>query len=109
RAIRLPEVQHRDLAAQGRQAHVPRGVDARAREARRGDDLALVGLPRGVAGVVVGELPDQQPEQRAHERDRPDLRELPHQMMNTVVPTETWSNSHSASGMYMRMQPCERL
>src|SRR5581483_5460395 len=27
--------------------------------------------------------------------------------MYTGVPTSTWSNSHSASGMYMRMQPCE--
>ena len=27
--------------------------------------------------------------------------------MNTGVPTVTWSNSHSADGMNMRMQPCE--
>ena len=32
-----------------------------------------------------------------------------HQTMNTVVPTSTWSNSHSASGTCMRMQPCEAL
>ena len=27
--------------------------------------------------------------------------------MNTGVPTATWLNSHSASRMYIRMQPCE--
>ena len=27
--------------------------------------------------------------------------------MKTGVPTSTWSNSHSASGMRIRMQPCE--
>jgi hypothetical protein len=27
--------------------------------------------------------------------------------MNTGVPTFTWLNSHSASEMRMRMQPCE--
>jgi hypothetical protein len=27
--------------------------------------------------------------------------------MKTVVPTETWLKSHSASGIRMRMQPCE--
>ena len=27
--------------------------------------------------------------------------------MKTGVPTVTWSNSHSASGTCMRMQPCE--
>jgi len=27
--------------------------------------------------------------------------------MNTVAPTTTWSKSHSASGMRIRMHPCE--
>ena len=27
--------------------------------------------------------------------------------MKTGVPTVTWSNSHSACGMSMRMQPCD--
>jgi hypothetical protein len=27
--------------------------------------------------------------------------------MKTGVPISTWSNSHSAYGMYIRMQPCD--
>ena len=63
--------------------------------------------------AVVGHPPDQQREKAEDESEREALRGEPgrtrHQAatMNTVVPTSTWLNSHSASGMCIRMQPCE--
>ena len=63
--------------------------------------------------AVMGDTPDQQGEQAEHESQRQPLCCEPYRAghqaatMNTVVPTSTWLNSHSASGMCMRMHPCE--
>ena len=88
---------------------VPGRVDARARERRRRDDLLRVDLLRDLAAASVREIPDEQPEQAEHDGDGGDLRDAAHQTMKTVVPTSTWSKSHSASGTCIRMQPCEAL
>ena len=68
----------------------------------------------GLLAAALGELPDEQREQQGHEPDRQCLRaelqpcaHLTAETMKTGVPTVTWLKSHSASGMCMRMQPCE--
>ena len=60
------------------------------------------------------DLPDEQAEQSGDGRDRTPCRPSFSRRgtsyagtMKTGVPTSTWSNSHSACGMYIRMQPCE--
>ena len=60
------------------------------------------------AARAVRDIPDQQPEQGEHDGDG-DGPDGAHQRMKTVVPTFTWSNSHSASGTCIRMQPCDSL
>src|SRR4051794_28191150 len=55
------------------------------------------------------EVPDEQPEEREDTSDRTDPERAHHPMTKTVVPTSTWSKSHSASGTCIRMQPCDAL
>ena len=94
---------------------LPVPVEAREVEVRRGGRFPFASS-RGDALVLVHDLPDEQGEQPGDDRDRQRLqaRLQPRRhdvtqagTMKTGVPTSTWSNSHSASGMYMRMQPCE--
>ena len=76
--------------------------------------LARVRLLRHVASLVVQKLPREKDEE---ERDEADGHALGHEpgtrphdylsMMKTGVPTFTCWKSHSASGIRMRMQPCE--
>jgi len=81
-------------------------VEAREREARRRAGSHRV--------AVVHQAPGQQREQRGDDPDRGhpggELEGHAHQAgtMKTVVPTSTCSNSHSASEMCIRTQPCER-
>src|SRR5439155_7450011 len=109
-AVRLPEVEHDDLAAKRGEAERSGGVDAVARERRRDDDLTPVHGTRDLAAALVRDVPDQHAEQCQHDRDRYGLSSTPdHQTMKTVVPTSTWLKSHSACGISIRMQPCDRL
>ena len=66
----------------------------------------------GCPGVVLGDLPDEEPEERDDGRDGDPLSdelEPPGHAatMNTAVPTSTFVNSHSTCGISIRMQPCE--
>ena len=73
-----------------------------------------VRLLREVASLVVQERPREKDEE---ERDEADGHALGHEpsairhgyllTMKTGVPISTCWNSHSASGIRMRMQPCE--
>src|SRR5215203_828632 len=87
-------------------------VKAWKRESGRLRSLAAAHLVRD-RRLAVGDLPDEQPQQRGDagdgERLREGLRRKGHQpgMMNTGVPRGTRANSHSASGTRIRMQPCE--
>ena len=76
---------------------------------RRSHDLSFVDLLRGAAAAAVRDVPDEQAEEGEHDGDGGELCEAAHQTMNTVVPMPTWLKSHSASGMCMRMQPCDAL
>src|SRR5262249_49886522 len=110
RAVRLPEVEHDDLAAQRCEAELAARVDTVARERRRGDDLALVDLARDLAAALVRDVPDEYSEQRQHDGNCGALcGSSGHQTMKTVVPMSTWLNSHSACGISIRMQPCDSL
>ena len=53
------------------------------------------------------DLVDEKPEQRKDDDDGGDLSAATHQTMKTVVPTRTWSYSHSESTTCILMQPCE--
>ena len=76
---------------------------------QRRDDLFRVDLLRDLAVAECADVPDEHAEQAEHDGDGGDLGAPAHQTMNTVVPTSTWSKSHSASATCIRMQPCEAL
>ena len=70
----------------------------------------LEGLRHALVAVV-RHTPDEQGEEPENESESEALRCEPYrarhqaETMNTVVPTSTWLNSHSASEMCIRMQP----
>ncbi len=76
--------------------------------------LAAIRRLREIAALVVQERPREEDEE---ERDEADGHALGHEpgarrhvylsMMKTGVPIFTCWKSHSASGIRMRMQPCE--
>ena len=84
------------------------------REVGRGRPVAAVRLGSERAPLVGEKRPREQDEQERDEADGHALANEPgssrHRyfaMMKTGVPISTWRNSHSASGMRIRMQPCE--
>ena len=89
-------------------------IETLEREVRRGGTLTAVRLLREIASLVVQKRPREKDEE---ERDEADGHALGHEpgtrphdylsMMKTGVPTFTCWKSHSASGIRMRMQPCE--
>src|SRR5204863_8847595 len=107
-----PEVQHHGLPAQRRELQPSRLVEPAESEVGGPNDLPAVHFRCHALTVVLHQLPDQQREQAKHERDRKSLRAqldpCGHaETMKTVVPMRTWTKSHSASEMCIRMHPCE--
>ena len=100
-----------DLPAQRGELQRPGRVDPRS-SVKFGAGLADRAPP---CREPLRELPDEQREQQDDEPDRQCLRaelqpccgHLTAATMKTGVPTVTWLKSHSASGMCIRMQPCE--
>src|SRR5919204_2982848 len=113
-APRGPEIQYdRFATAHGREIDLALAVQTRKIEVRSGRTLARGKRARDAAPVPVHDAPDQQREQRRHQRNGERLRKEPqaagHQSgtIKTAVPMRTWTKSHSASGMRIRMHPCE--
>ena len=81
------------------------------REILRLGVVPAVEVRRDSAVVVGRDLPDEEAEEGDDEADGPDLAGQAQRShaatMKTVVPTSTTLKSHSASPMYIRMQPCE--
>ena len=109
-----PEVQHDRLAPpQRREVDAPVTVKAPEVERGRRRMLPLVERRRDALLVVGHDAPDEQREQPHDERNgqrlgtEPELASHQVGMMKTVVPMFTWLKSHSASGMCIRMHPCE--
>src|SRR5205807_4811334 len=106
-----PEVDDHDLAPQRRELERARPVQPLEVEIDRLRTMARGERARDRRLVTLHDLPDEQPEQRDDEPERCDLpgelERLHAATMNTVVPRSTVLKSHSASGMYIRMQPCE--
>ena len=102
------------LPAQRRQLELAVPVEALEREVGRRGPIAAIRLLREIAALVVQQRPGEEDEE---ERDEADGHALGHEpstrrhryllMMKTGVPTSTCWKSHSASGMRMRMQPCD--
>src|SRR5207244_3460740 len=105
---RRPEVDDDHLASVAREVELRASVQSWEPQVRRSHDLSFVNLLRNPS-VLVRDVPDEQAEQGEHDGDGGELCEAAHQTMNTVVPMPTWLKSHSASGMCMRMQPCDAL
>ena len=89
-------------------------IEALEREVRRGGTLTAVRLLREIASLVVQKRPREKDEKERDEADGHALgREpsaIPHDYlltMKTGVPISTCWNSHSASGIRIRMQPCD--
>src|SRR5581483_3445754 len=105
-APRGEEVEHDRLAAERPEVDRAGARQSVEREVRRRPpELRRMRLMR--------QLPHEQREQPGDGGERDALRgelEGTHQAatMYTGVPTFTWLKSHSACGMCMRMQPCER-
>ena len=83
-------------------------------EVWRGRAIAPVRLLGEIAALVVQKRPGEEDEEQRHEADGHALGHepsaIPHRYlltMKTGVPISTCWNSHSASGMRMRMHPCE--
>src|SRR5438128_4415190 len=114
RAPRGPEVEHDDLPPQRGEPHVAFAVQPRQDEARGDGSLAVGDRARDAAVSLVRQAPAEDCEQTRDDGHRSCLRaqlQPPGRhaaTMKTGVPMSTWSNSHSASGMYIRMHPCER-
>src|SRR5581483_4498351 len=104
----LPEVHDDDAAAQRGEIEAAGEVEPRQVELRRGHDATLVDLLRDPGPVPVRHLPHEQRQQGDDSGGGEDAQDA-HQTMWTVVPMSTWSNSHSASGTCIRMQPCDAL
>ena len=113
-APRGPEVEHDRLPAKRRELQLAVLVEALEREVGRRRALAARGRRGESAALVVDERPGEQDEEQhdephghalGDEQQRGAARST--EMMNTGVPIFTRWNSHSASGMRMRMHPCE--
>ncbi len=105
-----PEVDDDRLAAERREVELRVAVELPEHEGRRLGLLARLDLVHeALAGLVVDEVPDEQPEQTRDGRERDCLQRPPDHAATTKtgVPTSTWSKSHSACGMSIRMQPWE--
>ena len=76
----------------------------------RGDDLLVVDRARDLPPLgLCDDLLDEQPSSAKHDDHRGDWASAAHQTMKTVVPTRTWSKSHSESGTCIRMQPWDAM
>src|SRR5262249_17513411 len=113
-APRRPEVEH-DRLSSAQRREIDAAVAVQAAEVEDGSSraLPLVERLRDALLVVVHHAPDEQGEQRDDEcygqrlGTEPELARHQVGMMKAVVPTFTWLKSHPASGMCIRMHPCE--